>query len=192
MYCTVEEVRSVATQMTEASIGDEPVAALIVRASRMFDLLTGVEPGYFEARGDGVATARTIYGDGTNYLKLPPYVPGTLSTTISTPDGYTTPEFITQNGYLVRAETGVVVRHPSTVVGWHAGVPITVTAKWGYESTPEDVKAAVIELVINLWRETDPAFVKIVNIDNQPLRERLPPRVQMIVKQYHAKQGVFL
>lgn len=191
MYVEAIEVREVATQMTETAIGDEPVAALIVRASRMFDLICGVEPEHFEARA-GAATARTIYGDGTNYLKLPPYVPGTLSTTITTPEGYTTPEFITQNGYLVRAESGVVVRHPSTAVGWYEGVPITVTAKWGYETTPEDVKAAIIELAINLWRETDPAFTKIVNIDNQPLRERLPPRVAEIAKRYRIKQGVFV
>lgn len=192
MYCSAEEVRSVATQMTETSIGDEPVEALIVRASRMFDLICGVAPGHFEARADGVATTLSVYGNGTNYLKLPPYVPGTLSTTISVPEGYTAPEFITQNGYLVRSETGVVVRHPSTSIGWYDGVPVTVTAKWGYEATPEDVKAAVIELAINLWRETDPAFVKIVNIDNQPLRERLPPRVAEIAKKYRQKQGVFI
>lgn len=200
-YVLPEEVRIVATGMSDsaktsgnpAGLDDDQLDILIEQASRIFDLHCGVEPEHFEARADGVATARVIYGNGSNYLKLPPHVTGTVSATISVPTGYTVQEFIQADGYLVRAETGTLANSLNwTVSGWYSGLPITVTAKWGYETTPADVKAAIIELVINIWRETDPAFLKLVNLDSQPIREKMPPRVTEIAKRYRVKQGVFV
>jgi hypothetical protein len=193
VYVEAEEVRDIATQMTETAISDNVLEALILRASRMFDLACGVEPEYFEAAvvdESTIATDLIIYGDGTNYLKLPPYVPGSLADTVTVPTGYTAPTFIVKNGYLIRAESDVL-RTPYTI-GWYDGVPITVSAIWGYETTPEDVKASVIELVINLWRETDPAFLKITNLEGQAVREKLPPRVKYVANQYRVRQGVFV
>jgi hypothetical protein len=66
-------------------------------------------------------------------------------------------------------------------------VPITVSAIWGWRETPADVKAAVIEWVLNLWRETDPASVKLVGLEGQPLREAIPPRVKAVARKWRAK-----
>lgn len=250
MYVEDSEVRAIATQMTVTALSAPTLEALILRASRMFDLCVGVDPEYFEGvshpvwqslhayavgdivtpttgnlhryrvttagisgasepvfptgsaatvtngtvvftenGADLVATPRAIYGDGTNFLKLPPYVPGSL-TTVGWPADYTAQTYIEREGYLVRADSGVMVW--SSLSGWYRGVAITVTAKWGFAETPQDVKAAIIELVINLWRETDPAFLKIVNIEGQPLRETLPPRVKEIAKRYRVKNAVFV
>lgn len=248
-YVDPEEVREIATQMTDTALEESVLEKLILRASRMFDLACGVEPGYFEATdppyalwetlhdyvlGDVVtpttlnghsyivttagesgateptwplsgtvadgtvvftengadiaATTRTIYGNGTNYLRLPAYIDGTLVATVTVPTGYTAPDFIATGGYLVRAIDGVMQRtYPDGTYGWWNGVAVTVSAVWGYSATPEDVKAAVIELVINLWRETDPAQVKLVNIEGQPLREKLPPRVAEAIRRYRPK-----
>lgn len=236
--------------MTVTAIADAVLTDLILRASRMFDLCVGVDPGYFESvyypvweslhtyavgdivtpttrnlhryrvttagisgasepafpltalgtvtngtavftenGADVVATARAIYGDGTNFLKLPPYVAGTL-TTLAWPTGYTAQTYIERDGYLVRAEDGVMVW--TSLSGWYRGVPATVTAVWGFAATPEDVKAAIIELVINLFRETDPVHAKLVSIEGQPLREKLPPRVSEVAKRYRVKNAVFV
>lgn len=252
MYCTPDEVRDIGTQLTDTALPEDVLESLILRASRMFDLACGVEPGYFEASdapyalwealhayvvGDVVTpttlnghsyivttagtsgaseptwplsgtvadgtvvftedgagippVARTIYGDGTNYLRIPPYHNGTLAGTVTVPTGYTAPSFIATGGYLVRAVDGVVQRgYPQFDFGWWQGVAVTVSAVWGYEATPEDVKAAVIELVINLFRETDPAFIKLINIEGQPLREKMPPRVAEAIRRYRPKLTV--
>lgn len=189
MYCLTDEVRDVATQMTDTAMPEDVLESLILRASRIFDLSCGVEPGYFEAAGEDAAeSTKVLYGDGTNYLKLPPYVSDSLNATITMPDGYTVLEFVAVGGYLTRSVTGVLQRsYPYFAFGWLPGVPVTVSAVWGYETTPEDVKAAVIELVINLWRETDPAFIKLINIEGQPLREKLPPRVNEIARRYRVR-----
>jgi hypothetical protein len=165
---------------------------IIERASRIFDLVCGVAPEYFEPVASGaVATSRTFYGNAGNYLKLPPYVPGSI-TTVSFPTGYTALTYIERDGYLIRATDGLLASQYVTPIGWYEGVPIIVTAIWGHEETPADVKHAVIELAINLIRETDPAEVKLVGVEGQPLREKLPPRVYEIARQYRARTGVFI
>lgn len=192
MYVTTDEVREVAEQLTENAVPNGVLQSLILRASRMFDLTCGVAPEYFEAREDGIATALTLYGSGGNFLKLPPYVAGSLDPTVTFPSGYTTLEFVERNGYLVRAENGIFANGLISPVPWYYGVPITVTAKWGYEATPEDVKQAVIELVINLWRETDPAHAQLRSIEGGPIREKVPPRVGDVARRYRAQSAEFV
>jgi len=129
---------------------------------------------FTENGADIVPTARVFYGDGTNFLRLDPYVPGTLSGTIVMPDGYTAPEFTVMGQYLALSADGLLVseRPWLSLGGWLRGVPVTATAIWGYESTPADVKQAVIELVIELARSSDPAFLKITDVSKSAFAER--------------------
>lgn len=202
-YCTKDEVRrrmfggsGAGGSATTTALPDAELDALIEQASRMFDLVCGVTPSYFDAATGSppAASEQTIYGQGTNYLKLPPYVPGSLDSIITVPTGYTAPTFIEKDGYLIITDSNGLTphgqwRYPLNTIGWWEGVPITVSAIWGFEAVPADVKLAIIELVINLHRETDPATVKLTNIEGQPLRERLPPRVAEIAKRYRPKVG---
>jgi hypothetical protein len=196
-YCSSTEVRRRAQggagaggSATTASLTPAELDALIEQASRMFDLECGVPEGYFNPVEIPVATAKTFYGDGGNYLQLPPYLPGTLS--ISVPADYTIPTYAEQNGYLVlTTESGLLPPfnrfYNLSWPGWWSGVAVTVSAVWGWRETPQDVKAAVIEWVLNLWRETDPAAVKLVGLEGQPLREAIPPRVKAIARKWRGK-----
>lgn len=199
-YCTPIEVRRRMSggsgsggSATTTALPTAELDALIEQASRMFDLECGVPERYFNPVEIPIATYRTFYGDGTNYLKLPPYVPGTLNSTITLPDGYTAPTFTERDGYLIFNNNGVLPPFLSYCSpGWHAGVSVIVSAVWGYSEIPADVKMAVIELVINLHRETDPATVKLINLEGQSLREKIPPRVWEIAKRYRANGVVFV
>jgi len=206
-YCTAADLKALAQGMTASATppaSDTLITDLIERVSRLFDLECGVPEGYFNGPLYPTATARTFYGDGTSYLKLPPYIPGTLNTTITVPTGYTAPDFIEKDGYLVQATSDGFLLNNQAVASftnkgvwtskWWAGIPITVTAKWGYASTPADVKLAVIEWIINVWRETDPASQRLVNLDGMALRERCPPRVMEVIKRYRMKtaEAVFV
>jgi hypothetical protein len=194
-YCTPTEIREVATQITPTA---QPTAwtgdvlnSLIERASRLFDMECGVEPGFFEASENAV-TARVFYGDGTNFLKLPPYVPGTLNTTLSYPTGYTDLRFTERRGYLVRTtDTGVLSTAPFS--GWYEGVPITVSARWGYAEPPADVKHAIIKLVIHICRTVDPTQLKLLVLEGQPLfQERMPKDVINLAQRYRWREAVLV
>lgn len=145
---------------------------------------------FTENGADVVASNKTLYGDGTNYLRVPPYVAGSLNTTLTLPAGYTAPTFIEKDGYLVWTSNDVTPPFFPNVYGWFSGIPIIASAIWGYAETPEDIKMAIIELVLNLWRETDPSSVKLVGLEGQPLREAMPPRVKEVARRYQLRLGV--
>lgn len=148
---------------------------------------------FTEYGADVIATNKTLYGDGTNYLRLPPYVSGSLDSVLIYPSGWTALTFIERDGYLIQTTSdGIAAPFLRYSSGWYRGVPIVVSAIWGWESTPAEVKLAIIEFVINLWRETDPAALKLVSIDNQPLREKLPPRIAEIARRYRVKKAAFV
>lgn len=202
VYCTPAEVREAGTQITASGpvpATDAYLAKLIERASRYFDLLVGVTPGFFETAGD-TATARTFHGDGTNFIRLDAYVAGSLDSAITVPDGYEVPAFIEKDGYLILTTSEGNLLHqlppfPSwsrVGAGWWTGLPITVTAKWGYEATPADVKLAVIELTINLLRETDPASIKLINAEGLAIREKAPPRVRAIAELHRRRESILV
>lgn len=146
---------------------------------------------FTENGADVVASTRTIYGDGTNYLEVGPYVAGTLNASPTYPDGYTVPSFIERGGYLIFSSNGIAPPF-SYSTGWYMGVPLTVSAIWGFDGTPEDVKMAVIELVLNLKSETDPNSIKMLSLEGQPLREKMPPRVWEACRRYRAKGVAFV
>lgn len=199
MYVTKAEYRGsgsmpMIAQATMSALPDAELDALIERASRYFDLLCGVEPGYFEP-ASASASARTFYGDGTHFLKLDRYVDGSLNPAISVPSGYTAPHFIARDAYLqITSEAGIPQTRSRYACseGWWSNLPITVTARWGFASTPADVKLAVIELATNLHSEVDPKNVKLVNIEGQPLREKYPPRVKAIADRYRVEVRVMV
>lgn len=198
MYVTKEEFRGAGSvpmvmAATTVAIPNDQLDDLIEMASRFFDLVCGVEPGYFEAAGPS-ATARTFYGNGTNFLRIDRYVPGSLNATLAYPEGYTALDYVERDGYLVITDsTGILSSRSLTFCnGWYCGVPITVFAKWGFAATPADVKLAVIELAANLWSEVDPKHLKLVAPEHLPLREKLPPRVAEIARRYRVSAGVIV
>ena len=198
-YCTHTEVREVATQITATAAPtawtDDVLNKLIERASRLFDIECGVKPGFFDAAGS-TATAQVFYGNGTNFLQLPPYVAGSLNPTLSYPQNYSALEFVERGNsergaFLVRTEGGILNAAP--IGGWYEGVPITVTAKWGYSTTPADVKHAIIKLVIHICRTVDPTMLKLLVLEGQPLfQDRMPKDALELAKKYRFREAVLV
>lgn len=197
------------------------VASLCELFSRLFDRAAGVAPNYFTpVATDATATARVFWGDGTDLLKLWPYQSNSI-TTVTMPTGWTVPEYVElsaqpdrSNGFdfgLLRTygdndsrfnfvasgqNDGAVFAldfSGDLRVGWPDGIKVTVTAKWGFDAVPADVKLAVIESVIQGMRGMDQAYMRVTNLDTNTVTNAgaLTPRAQMVAEQYRAMRASF-
>lgn len=93
---------------------------------------------------EDVATARTFFGSGTNFLLLDPYVGVLADDAVSTPGSAAyLPSYWTEaaGGIYVSDVNGTVYACGS----WRRGQPYVVSARWGYTAVPGDVQTAVLD-----------------------------------------------
>lgn len=188
-YVTSEVLRTFAYQCDEGDL--KFLEDSLPRVSRIFDKLCGCPAGYFLPAANE-ATTKVIYGSGSQLLPIPPFTGS--DPTITLPDNYTAPKFIARQGYLLTTDangflqTGTRTAYP---VVWPASVPISVTARWGFEKVPDDVVEAVAELAIAIWRSKDTAFLKAINLETMSVvAEAVPKRVAMIAASYRASSQI--
>ena len=177
-------------------------ARILKAASRLFDRAAGVKEGHFLAAG--AASARTFYGDGTDFLRVDPY-DVTTAPAVTMPSGYTAPDYAAsaddRGSYLVRTYGASALRssfdfagyHGSddwgySAAGWPDGVPVTVTAEWGYEVVPADVVQATLEIALHLWRNSDPVWMRQANVPVTP--QAIPATAQLVADRYRAREMV--
>lgn len=173
---------------------DDLFPLLVTRASRLFDLLCNRPANYFavaEAEGSAPATdERVFYGDGTNYLLVDPHAQTIDSADVEMPSTYTVPTFVDKDGYLIitDAHGRIVSQYGSYAYsswwnGWPEGLPVTVTSLWGFDVEQPDVKEAILELVIAMWRSRDSAFLKAIDLENQQvINEAIPKRTREVIQ----------
>ncbi len=217
-YVTLDQVRAYVYQSQDAD--EDLLIRITTRAARIFDAACSLPDGYFAQGSSGqTASIRYYWGNGTDYLKVDPYLPSpapivTMPTGFAvlnwvevnpyTPSQQNTPgEFFLSRRYGADYSSFAALNerrdyffaefsNQVDYVGWPAGIRVGVTAKWGWDKTPEEVQEAVLETVANIWRSKDQGFARAVAIDgiaiiNQPL----PPRAQMIADGYRAGRGMF-
>lgn len=178
---------------------DEMFPLLATRASRLFDSLCNRPSGYFavadlEGSGD-TSEERVFYGDGTNYLLVDPHAQPIDAGDVELPVGYTAPTFVDKDGYLIVTDSKGVLPSRTAVLdwwtwaGWPDGCPVTVTSVWGFAETQEDVKEAILELIISIWRSKDTAFARAIDLGGaasgtqfQIINEALPQRTREVIQ----------
>jgi hypothetical protein len=180
IYATLDDVKRYAFR---SGIKDDPIQEdVLLRASRIIDRYCEVPDGYFAPFADQ-PTVATVIGNGTQYLRVDRYAPGTIASVLAA-DGRLAPEYSEVDGYLVALHRCV----------WELGRPYEVTAKWGFLQTPPDIAEATIELAIALWRQRDGAFLRVVGDVNTGLGsisgQALPERVKLICERWRRKQPV--
>jgi hypothetical protein len=85
-YCTKEDFRALAAQAPTGAAADSLFDRLCAAASRAFDRACEAEDDFF-AVAAGSASERTFYGDGSDFLSLPPFVGASVSA-VELPEGY--------------------------------------------------------------------------------------------------------
>jgi len=169
----------------------------IVEVSRLFDVDAGVSPGYFSKAH--YKTTQIFRTDGTQYLKIPPHVEGTLELR-STDDVVIDPAtYGFQNGHLVYLPC---YRHtacgcPNTcgtkkrrrAIAW-PNACYKVTARWGVECADMAVQKAVRDYLIETYRMDDPIKVLATGIPIQRTF-RVPHSWETYIRNFKAKRRIF-
>lgn len=180
-YVTTDEVAELAHEFTtNAALAD----ALVTRASRLFDNLTGVTDDFYQAAASPAAyTNRVFFGNGTGYLMLDPYTAlNPVNPVVIDPAyAYDIPAYQERDGMLVFYGSFI-----QRFTGWNDGVAVTVSANWGFPTVPPPVAQACAALAIHLWRSSDPAFATISNAEGA-VQAELPEIARNIIETYKAK-----
>lgn len=177
-YATLDDVKRYAfrTGNKDDAIQED----VLLRASRIIDRYCEVADGYFSPAPNEYVTA-TVVGNGTKYLRLDGYVPGSISSVMAA-DGRLAPEYAEADGYLIALHR----------CAWELGNPYEITAKWGLAATPPDITEATVELAIAMWRQRDGAFLRVVGDVNTGLGsisgQALPERVKLICDRWRRAQ----
>lgn len=144
--------------VADATADDTKLTAIIAQAQAIVD-------GYCGRSWPtaGSAAARIFYGTGTPKLRID-WTDTTIdAAAVALPSGWTEPAFVelrsaaTDSLYLqITDADGFLI--PSVIdyspYIWTEGLPITITAAWGYETTPADIVMATEIIATARWRET--------------------------------------
>lgn len=191
LYVTAQEIK-------EQAIGSEAEtapfwASLAESSSRIFDRACGVSDGCFNKAG-AAATTKIFRGDGTDYLRLAPYIAESLTLVewLDSDDVVTevdAEDYFERDGYLIYANAGVWGWDCRTAYSNPRGYfkmnrRYRVTAIWGFSEIPAEVKQAVIELALFIWRRKDLAFSDMSGVATAVVAAQMPPTTEMVVEKY--------
>ena len=169
-YATFQQVARFLQGAEEADT--EAVQDAIAAASRMIDRLCEVNDEFF-AKAETAASAKIFRGTGTALLRLAPYVPGSLTALT----GYDLMNFRERGApplqYLLAPAGGY----------FSEDTRYEATARWGFAAVPAEIQQATVALAIKIFRESDPATVRMSDTENQ-LTQSVPPFVRSITDAY--------
>lgn len=146
---------------------------------------------------DAEVSDRIFHGTGTYSLQIDYHQGDDLVTAVTLPSGWVAPFFVelrddvNETCYLrVTDSEGRIYRNGqgrswpwggSALAVWPEGLPITVSAQWGYAAIPGDVEDACIAIAMAAYRETyamnEPEWRAQIGLDG-----KLPPRAADILR----------
>ena len=122
---------------------------LAAATSRLFDRAAEVADGFFAVQ-QGAAIEKTFISNGTKYVRLSPYLPGTIE--LVQWSGSNSETEINESDYYEKDGFLIFGDYYFTRLYLDPLSKIKVTAKFGFAAIPADVTQAVIEQALMLWR----------------------------------------
>lgn len=156
VYVTWEEIKQVLPDVKETQ--QAILLAFAERACRRFDRKVGVPEGFFGVAA-GEPTTRIVYGgDAYDHVLLPPFVAGSVEsvsrgTMVLSTQAYQVIDRAIYFPNIYAANRNVV----------YPAVPYSVTARFGFAAVPDDVKEAVIQLIVWMWESRAKPYKGLVN-----------------------------
>jgi len=143
-------------------------------ASRLFDLLCDVEENFF-ASANADPSDLTFDGNDIDMLRLPPFVANSITQVLIDDEVFDADDYKLRKEFLIYKD-GTFDRDSE----------IVVTARWGFIAIPPEVKLVVQELANYLFRNKDPMFAKISDVE---IETELSPTTNAIIKKFRDKYG---
>jgi hypothetical protein len=211
-YVTTEELSDYLLGASAAA--DAKKASAVTRASRLFDRLCGVPNDYFSV-ADADPTTKLITGNGSTILNLPPFV-GSLGVVIYEPE--TDWQQTIEDTFFVlkgRAPNQTLEtfrdrrfdafdrldyfdwqRDWEPTWGWHTrsvwreNRHYSISARWGWEAVPEDVKAAVTQIAISLMRDLDFSLAQTLGSKDHSMNHLPAGSIAALTVEHYREQMV--
>lgn len=169
----------------------------IVEISRLFDIDAGVSPGYFSKAH--YRTSKIFTTNGTEYLKVPEHVAGTLEVRTLGDILIDSDSYTLDNGLLrfmpcqAHTRCGCVNACGNSKVSsplpWPEGC-YKVTARWGNECADLAVQKAVRDYLIEGYRVQDPVIAAATGLPiSRTFRE--PHSWSTYIRNFKAKRRIF-
>lgn len=146
---TKTDVKLVLTQIGSDTAYDSLLDAICTRVQAIIELYLGFTFAAYTS-----ATTKVVYGNGTPWLPLPPFEPGSVtSVVVEVASG--TPAAITGWAEEGTGSSLYITGNPPYSGGWRENVRYVVTADWGLGPTwPDALKEVAVELAANIFEES--------------------------------------
>jgi hypothetical protein len=169
----------------------------IIEVSRLFDIEAGVRPGYFSKAH--YTTTKIIATNGTQYLKIPPFVKDTLevrnmsdivldASTYGVKDSHLVYLPCVKHGICGCTSDCGGVKSVEPIV-WPPGC-YKITAKWGSEVADAAVQKAIRDYLIESYRMQDPVVVLANGLQVQRTF-KVPHSWTTYIQNFKAKRKIF-
>lgn len=159
----------------EESSPDTVWEILAASASLIFDRACLVEENFFKLAGNS-ATDKTFFINETGYYFIPPFVDdATIEYDGEEIDAET---YKIQDNFLIAPE--LKQDNPTNDF-------FIISAKWGFAAIPADVKQAVIEQALFMWRRKDMAFTELSGVSPTIAQAQLSPTCEFVAQKYKEK-----
>ena len=180
---TVTELRQYLPQ--SGGVTDETLEPFVDDATALLESAIGFSFDGYETP----ATAKTVYGNASDILYIPPHRPGTIN--LETGVRFDTITGAPVTGWVEDSRGNLrFIGYPRYPVSWVGAQPYVVTAEWGYGPAPDDIKQVCKEVAKNLYFEKDSSSVSdIVGVTGEGAvavgyKGAFTKRQQMVINKY--------
>ncbi len=179
-------------------VDETTLASILTRASRAIDRVCELGDNFF-AVAETDASEKVFIGIGIQMLSLVPFVAGSLATTgaVAIENLTDTIEYrLRDNRYLLRTTSDALWnwgepkdydfsrRNARSKPVWPDDKRVTVTARWGWAATPEDVINATLEIAGVMYRQNPERQISLDTGDTQINEAAIPLRARLIKSAY--------
>jgi hypothetical protein len=183
-YATLDELIKDCLPEVKSTSEREALGRFLEAASRAIDTLTK-RPANYYAPAAAQPSPRNFRGEGTNYLRIPVHVAGSIDATTGVQvGGHPLTNWIEhdQGGWLY-------MTHGFGSLGgvWVRGALYTVFARWGYEETPADIVLVCKDLTAHYFNKHRGVIGQIAP-SGFVIERDAPPTVKPILAQYKRKE----